>query len=194
MATDLRPATDILADLVRDVRDDQLGARTPSGGIPVGDLLDHIDSLAEAFTNAATKTGIGTSAPPPAPKADHLGDDWRDRIPTRLAALSDAWAAPEAWSGATRAGGLDLPGEEAGAVALNEVLVHGWDLAVAIGRRYPGDDPALTDAVQSAHRWVSAITSTSPDGIPGLFGPRVRISPDAPAFDQLLAATGRLPR
>ncbi|EXG80682.1 TIGR03086 family metal-binding protein [Cryptosporangium arvum] len=194
MVTDLRPATDILAGLVRDVRDDQLGERTPSGGIPIAELLVHLDSLAGAFTDAATKTGLGTSGPPPAPDSSQLGDDWRDRIPARLVALGDAWAAPEAWTGATRAGGLDLPGDQAGAVALNEVLVHGWDLAVALGRRYPGDDPALADAVGSAYAWVSATVEGSPDGIPGLFGPRVRVAADAPPFDQLVAATGRLPR
>jgi uncharacterized protein (TIGR03086 family) len=190
---DLRPAAEILSGLVGHVTDEQLTARTPCGDIPAGELLDHIDSLAGAFTNAAAKRALDEQGQPPKPDASHLGPDWRERIPARLTALGDAWAAPEAWTGTTRAGGLDMPGAEAGAVALNEVLVHGWDLAVAIGRRYPGDDPELADAVQSAYAWVSAIVTANPDGTPGLFGPPVPITPDAPLFDQLIAATGRVP-
>ena len=33
----------------------------------------------------------------------------------------------------TRAGGIDLPGEIMGPVALAEVVIHGWDVARAIG-------------------------------------------------------------
>ncbi|SHN42752.1 TIGR03086 family metal-binding protein [Cryptosporangium aurantiacum] len=192
MTADLRPPAEILCGLIRDVSDDQLTTRTPCGGIPVGELLDHIDTFAVAFTGAATKSV--DPGPPPTPDVSHLGDDWRDRIPTRLTALADAWAAPESRSGHTSAGGLPMAADEAAAVALNEVLVHGWDLAVALGRRYPGDDPALADAVRAAHAWVDAIAASSPDGIPGLFGPRVKVPADAPLFDQLIAATGRVPR
>lgn len=191
---DLRPAVTVLSDLVRGLSDDQLTARTPCGGIPVGALLDHVDSLSDAFTHAATKTNLDASTPPPVPDATHLGTEWRDRIPARLAELGDAWAVPDAWHGATRAGGLELSGSDAGAVALNEVLVHGWDLAVAIGRRYPGDEPALADAIASAYSWVDGIATANPDGVPGLFGPRVAVASDAPPFDRLLAATGRTPR
>lgn len=35
-----------------------------------------------------------------------------------------------------RAGGIEMPGEIAGVVALEEVVVHGWDLAVATGRDF----------------------------------------------------------
>lgn len=31
----------------------------------------------------------------------------------------------------TRAGGLDLPGRLAGVIALDEVIVHAWDIAAA---------------------------------------------------------------
>ncbi|GAA3387722.1 TIGR03086 family metal-binding protein [Cryptosporangium minutisporangium] len=192
MPPDLHPAAVVLADLVRDVRDDQLTAVTPCGGIPVGELLDHVDMFATAFAAAAAKSG--SPSPPPTPDASRLGPDWRERIPDRVTALADAWSSPSAWSGDTSAGGLPMAAEEAGAIALNEVLVHGWDLAVALGRRYPGDDPELAQSVRTAHAWASAIAQASPDGTPGLFGPPVRVASDAPVFDRLIAATGRVPR
>ena len=43
----------------------------------------------------------------------------------------------------TRAGGIDMPGEIAGMVALEEVLVHGWDLARATGQPFAAADEHL---------------------------------------------------
>jgi hypothetical protein len=36
----------------------------------------------------------------------------------------------------TKAGGLDLPGEMAGVIALDEIVVHGWDVARSSGQPY----------------------------------------------------------
>ena len=43
----------------------------------------------------------------------------------------------------TAAGGVDLPGEVAGIVALDELVVHGWDLAKATGQPADYDGPGL---------------------------------------------------
>lgn len=43
--------------------------------------------------------------------------------------MAGAWKDPAAWTGMTRAGGVDLPGEIAAAVAADELVLHGWDLA-----------------------------------------------------------------
>ena len=42
-----------------------------------------------------------------------------------------AWQDEPAWTGVTRAGSVDLPGEIAGTVAVHEVVAHGWDIAAA---------------------------------------------------------------
>ena len=65
--------------------------------------------------------------------ADRLGADWRSRIPQDLLAMAAAWRDPSAWTGMTRVGGVDLPGSAAGLVALDEIVVHGWDLAAPAG-------------------------------------------------------------
>src|SRR5450759_2791570 len=52
----LEPATRVLTDLARGVRDDQLSLPTPCAEAGLGDLLDHVDGFSMAFTAAATKT------------------------------------------------------------------------------------------------------------------------------------------
>ena len=186
---DLEPATRTLARLVVSVRDDQLDAPTPCTETRLGALLDHVDGLSQAFTAAATKTALEVGSQAPSADATRLGPDWRSRIPERLATLAEAWRDPGAWTGMTEAGGVELPGEVAGFVALNEVIVHGWDVAVASGQPYSCDE-AL---VEGALRFVRPAVLENPNGSPGLFGPPVPVPDDAPMLDRLLGFTGRDP-
>ena len=172
------------ARVVCGIRDDQLTGATPCAGTPVAGLLDHLDGLALAFRLAAEKQAGGTASA----EAEALTPDWRTRIPQRLEALAAAWRDPAAWEGAAEAGGVTMPAPEMAAVAVDEVLVHGWDLAVATGQPYRAD-PAATEA---ALGFVSAVTADGP-APEGLFGPPVDVRDGAPAFDRLLGATGRDP-
>ena len=166
---DLEPATTALSALLDGVRDEQLSAPTPCAGRSLGDLLDHVDGLSLAFTAAATKTPIDGA---PSADASRLGEDWRTRIPGRLAALASAWGDEAAWAGMTRAGGVDLPAAVAGVVALNEVVVHGWDIAVSSGQRFTCE-PSLLEA---AYGFVQSTVAQHPHGSPGLFGPPVPVA------------------
>jgi uncharacterized protein (TIGR03086 family) len=186
---DLRPATDVLTRLVQGVRDDQLDAATPCGDRRLADLLDHIDGLSLAFALAARKTEPEGGSRPPSADGARLGAEWRSRIGQRLAGMAEAWNSPEAWTGTTRVGGLDLPGDVAGIVGLDEVIVHGWDVAVATGQRAGWDD----DLVAAATGYVQDIAARHPEGIPGLFGPAVPVPPSASPLDRLIGLTGRDP-
>lgn len=184
----LEPATTAVADVIGRVRDDQLADPTPCTGSTVGDLLDHVDGFCAAFTAAARK------APPPqsgrsSADAANLGADWRDALPRKLAELAAAWSEPDAWSGTTHAGGLEMPAATTGLVALDEVIVHGWDIAAATGQRIAFPD----DLVQAAAGWVEETVAAHPLGSRGLFGPPVDIPNDAPPLDRLLGRTGRDP-
>lgn len=187
---DLRPAARALADVVVDVRDDQLGGSTPCVGSSVGDLIDHVDGLSLAFTAAARKvTPEGGSQPPPPADVARLGPDWRTRVPERLVALADAWQDPAAWTGMTRAGGIELPGEVAGLVALDEVVVHGWDIAIATGQVLARDDAS----VEAVHQLLEQAVAEHPEGTPGMFGAPVDVPPEATLFDRVIGLTGRDP-
>jgi uncharacterized protein (TIGR03086 family) len=189
-ALDFEPATSRLAKLVEGVADSQLGDPTPCADTSVAALLDHIHGLAQGLALAGTKELHlrPTTDGPPQASADNLVDDWRTDIPVRLEGLAEAWRRPESWTGMTKAGGVDLPGEVCGLVALDEVVIHGWDLAVATGQAYEVD-PNLLEAV---HGWVAAF-EPPPDAAGGLFGPRVPVPDDAPLLDRTLGLTGRDP-
>jgi uncharacterized protein (TIGR03086 family) len=183
---DLGPAAGRVAALLTRVDDRQLGDPTPCPEATVGDLIDHIGSLTIGFAATAEKRRDRTSGPPPSPNAANLEPHWRNRIARDLDRLAAAWRQPSAWEGTTSAGGVDLPGNVAGVVALDELLVHGWDVAVATGQSYEPTD----DEVAATLQFVSNFDAPR-DG--SLFGPVVPVPPDAPALDRLLGLTGRDP-
>ncbi len=183
---DLHPAAQRAIGLVTTVDDDQLGLPTPCPDSSVGDLIDHIGVFAVRFVAAARKESDGDTSPPPPPSVTNLEPGWRQRISHDLAELADAWQVPEAWQGITYAGGIELPGEVVGLVALDELVVHGWDIAVATGQ--PFEPPA--HEIEAAMSFVTAF-DVPRDG--RLFGPIVAIADDASPLDHLLGLTGRDP-
>lgn len=189
MPVDIEPATKRLADLVRNVRDDQLADPTPCQQMTVGQLIDHISAFAVGFTLAARADPDNLPSRPPPPDVAHLGTDWRDRIPRELAMLAAAWSEPSAWEGMTQAGGIDLPGEVAGRVAIDEAVVHGWDLAVATGQPYDAE----TDLVEAARQFAAPVQEAPNPPREGLFGPPVAVGADASPLTRLIALTGRDP-
>ncbi|WP_433228615.1 TIGR03086 family metal-binding protein [Actinomadura formosensis] len=187
---DLAPAARRMTDLLAGVRDFQLTGPTPCAGTSLGALIDHVNGLTLAFTWAAAKNLPEGGTQPPSADASRLPPDWRTRVPEQLDALAAAWRSPDAWQGMTQAGGIDLPGEQAGNVAMNELVVHGWDIARASGQPY---DIGRAE-IESCLAFVApAVEQSGGNGIEGLFGPAVDVPQDAPPLDRLIALTGRDP-
>ena len=186
---DMNPAAQRLARLVEGISDDQLSRPTPCPDYTVGDLLDHINSLSLAFVSAANKTNEVGKRPPMADAA-RLGDDWRTRIPPQLATMADAWRDPEAWNGMTVIGGGDTPAEVTGLIGLDELIVHGWDVARATGQELQSDDESL-EACRNVLVMFAVPGKEVEPGSP--FGKVVDVPDDAPLLDQLLGLSGRDP-
>ena len=184
---DISPATDATADILRAITDDQLDAPTPCTGLTVADLLEHVGGLSLAFAMAARKEpgAAGTSA---TFDGSRLAPDWRERIPAALDDLASAWSDPAAWEGMTSAGGIDMPGEISGLVALDEVVVHGWDLAAATGQTLDVDDCLLVPLIELVQQFGSE--DPGPDAA---FGRPVPIPDVAPPLHHVLGLTGRDP-
>ena len=182
---DIGPAADRMTNLLAMVPEDQFDRPTPCPDMSLGDLVDHFGALTTGFTAVARKDVDGTEAPPKA-DAVNLEAAWRGRLTPDLATLAEAWREPAAWEGMTSAAGVPLPGPVAGLVALDELLVHSWDIAVAMGLPY---EPSVEE-VEAAMSFVTAFDAPR-DG--NLFGPIVAVPDDAPALDRLLGLTGRDP-
>jgi uncharacterized protein (TIGR03086 family) len=187
---DLEPAARQMANLLDRVTDGQLAAPTPCDDYTLGDLIDHVGGLSQAFTAAAKKEFGPELSQGPSGDAARLGKDWRTRIPGQLTTLVEAWRDPAAWKGMTRAGGIDLPAEVAGRVALNELVIHGWDVARTTGQLFDCDTEAL-EACWELLAERSAGDQEAGDDDP--FGPVVEVPTDAPLLDRLIGLSGRNP-
>jgi uncharacterized protein (TIGR03086 family) len=183
---DLGPAAAAVKALIPGVRDEQLTGPTPCAETPVAQLLDHLLGLAVAFRLAAEKVTNEITASPPRASGDHLHPAWRTELPARLDALVAAWREPAAWVGDAQAGGATFPAPVMARFGLDELVLHGWDLARATGQPYAPDDAVVAAC-------LPLFPEEQTGGVPGMFGPRVDVPADAPLLDRLVAASGRRP-
>lgn len=72
---------------------------------------------------------------------------------------------------------------------LDELVMHGWDLAVAIG------EPLTCQPVdaEAVYGFTRAVADAGPEARQALFGPPVDVAVDAPLFDRALGLAGRNP-
>ena len=94
---------------------------------------------------------------------------------------------PAAYDGLTMAGPIEMPAPIAALVALDEVVVHGWDLATG------AELPATLDGdlVAAVADWFTDREELYRQA--GAIGPRAEVPADASRADRLLAAFGRRP-
>ncbi|MFD4986552.1 TIGR03086 family metal-binding protein [Streptomyces sp. NPDC058374] len=185
---DLGPAAEAVTVLADGVTPDQYDDPTPCPAYSVRHLLGHLSGLSLAFRDAAMKhLGGATDTDPTATRPD-IGDDWHAELTARLTELPAAWRSPGAWEGVTQAGGVTFPAAEAGVVALNELVVHGWDLARATGQPYAPDPAGL----EVSYAMLSAAAESGEESA-GLFGPPVPVAENASLLDRVVALSGRDP-
>ncbi|MYR92908.1 MULTISPECIES: TIGR03086 family metal-binding protein [unclassified Streptomyces] len=186
-ALDLEPAARRITGLLGAIDDARLDGPTPCPDYAVRELLGHLTGLATAFRDAARKDLGPSTAVSPDTALPVLDDDWREVLPRRLEEVAAAWRSPDAWTGMTRAGGVELPGEVAGLVALDELVIHGWDLARATGQPYEAGEAELSSCAA-----LLAPVDDDPDR-GGIFGPPVPVPDEAPLLDRVIGLSGRRP-
>ncbi|MFD3662514.1 TIGR03086 family metal-binding protein [Streptomyces sp. NPDC058659] len=183
---DLGAAAERVARLAEDIGDERLDDPTPCPEYAVRELLAHVAGLSVAFRDAARKQFGPTTGTPPGSTRPVLADDWRTALPKALAELAAAWREPDAWEGDTQAGGIDLPAAVMGRIALDELLIHGWDLARATGQRYEVSEEELRVS-------EALLTPTDDTADEGFFGPVVPVPDSAPLLDRVIGLSGRRP-
>ncbi|MEJ2890361.1 TIGR03086 family metal-binding protein [Actinomycetospora aeridis] len=178
---DLGPAARELSRITAHVGDGDLDRPTPCGDWRVRDLLGHLLAFATHFIGVARHEAPGAGGAP-----HELTDDWRAVLDDRLVELAAAWSEPSAWEGAGSAGGLTMPTAELGVVALEELVLHGWDLAQSVGTKIAVRD----EDVAIVAGFVAQFEHADQDARTGLYGPVVHTT-SGTELERVLALAGR---
>jgi uncharacterized protein (TIGR03086 family) len=156
---------------------------TPCADWDVGELLNHLVSgnwWAAELARGATIDEVGSRL-----DGDQVGDDPLDAYDRSAEAAAAAFEAPGALDAPCAVSYGPVPGSVYAGHRFIDVLIHGWDLAVATGQDRTLD-PALVDAC-----WSEVEPQAEMFRGTGLFGDDIPISPGADPQTRLLAALGR---
>ena len=173
-------------DRVRDVGPKQWDGPTPCADWDVRTLVNHVVGevrWAVPLLHGATIADVGDRF-----DGDLLGSDPAAAATEAATEADEAVAEPGAMDRTVHLSFGPTPAEEYARQLIAEHLVHGWDLAAAIG----ADRTLDPEAVRACLEWFADqedIYRTS-----GAIGPRVQVPADASEQDRLLAAFGRDPR
>jgi uncharacterized protein (TIGR03086 family) len=178
-----RRAMDAFGGHVHAVRDDQWGAPTPCSEWDVRALVNHVvgeNRWAVPLFAGGTIQEVGDRF-----DGDLLGSDpvaaWDDSAAAALAAVDD----PAAMDRTVHLSFGDFPGREYAMQLMADLLVHGWDLARAIGTD-ERMDPGLVDVCQD---WFSSVAEAYRSV--GAVAPPPPVPTGADAQTRLLADFGR---
>ncbi|KOU63894.1 hypothetical protein ADK57_20380 [Streptomyces sp. MMG1533] len=175
-------------DVVRGIGPGDLDGPTPCEEMTVGALVNHL-----MFWTAVRGHTAGLKQPPSDQVAEGYDftaePDWAKTYAARSAATAAVWSDPGAWAGETAltGSGRTMPAPFVGGILLCEWLLHGWDLAVATGRKLTVDD----ELAAAVYEDVSGRAETARRY--GAFGPEVAVPATAPLFDRALGLAGRDP-
>lgn len=170
--------------LVEATEDHDLGLPTPCEDWDVRSLLDHVIGGNRLFAAAATQADPDWRRR----AADHVGGDHRRAYRDSCEAVTAAFEADGVPAASFELPFGVLPGYMAIAIHFVDVLVHGWDLAVAIGREPRLDAELCLEALRIAESYPEETW-----GDPRFFAARVEPRPDMAAQERLVAFLGRRP-
>ncbi|MEV4560361.1 TIGR03086 family metal-binding protein [Kitasatospora sp. NPDC049285] len=177
MQTAMTEFATLFAGAAAAVPADRLAAATPCERFTVAELLEHIGGILADSERAAARVprGEASSAAGSAPAEVAAGAE-------RAAA---AWLRPEAMEGETEFGPGLMPSSLAAAVTLQELAIHGWDLARATDRPYPVGEEAGAVLLGVVEQLAEQARAT------GGYGEPVAAPDGASAFERALALSGR---
>ncbi|MFB9905741.1 TIGR03086 family metal-binding protein [Allokutzneria oryzae] len=177
---DLMPrAAALFLEIVRAIKPDQLTAPTPCAEYDVRALIDHLLQWGPPLEGAGRKEAV-----PPAEGVD----DWAPALEAQVQRTLAAWNSPAAWEGMTTMGGaFELPAPLVGGMVIGEFVLHGWDLARAMGQRPEWD----ADLVEYLYGEVARSAEQGREM--GVYGEEVAVPANASTVDKMLALSGRSP-
>lgn len=182
---EMTAAADASSRVVGNVRPGQFGDPTPCTEWDVRTLLNH---LILWTSYSLERRAHGESVAPELMEKDFAAEpdfsaDYRNQLDRALA----AWADPAVWDQELNVMGSLTPASDVAGLIVAEMVLHGWDLAVATGQSYTVDDNAAAAALAAVE--ANADLFRQYKG----FAEPVTIAAGAPVLDKTLALTGRDP-
>jgi uncharacterized protein (TIGR03086 family) len=188
-----RQAQQAFTDRVHAVAEDQWQAPTPDTEWSVADLVGHLIEehrwaaplMHGLDLESARKVVEGSrSLPVDGGVGGNLAEEWDEAAVESL----DAFSEPDAVNRTVALSRGPTPARDYLSEMIFDLVVHGWDLATAIG--YSGDDlpDELVSAVYEQAKKFGDLSAT------GMFEKPVDVPEDARPIDKLVALTGRDPR
>jgi uncharacterized protein (TIGR03086 family) len=170
------------ATLIAGVDRAQLARPTPCPEWDVRATLDHIVGATWMFTLANEGQAVGEDS------RDVGGESPEAALRNAAVANLASWRTPGAFDGERTFPFGSFPADAAAMMNLSEVVVHSWDIAVALGA-----DPTIDPAVAKMLDEFYAALSLDPYRAHGAFGPEIIVESDASHANRLLAQLGRRP-
>lgn len=163
-------AADKWDEVAGQVGDDDWAKTTPCEGWTVRDLVDHAMHW-QGRGGGVFNAGVDSDA------------DWTALKP----ALATALANPANLEGNAEALG-GTPKQAVAGLITADLLVHSWDLALAIGADATLPEAAVESTLMGLQRLPEEMLRSD-----RMFGPAVEVADDASAQDRLIAFVGRTP-
>ena len=177
---DLNPLTSaattlaVCQNVLRGVADGDLDRPTPCSEFTVGQLAEHL---------IGSMVSLGRMAGAEVVTADT--GTLESRVAFAAQQTLEAWD-KRGIEGTVAGGPQEMPAVIAAGILSLELLVHGWDFAVATGQRVTVSDEVSQYVLEQAQ------TLISPQGRQrGAFADAVEAGPDAGILDRLIAFSGR---
>lgn len=175
-------ALDATSVIVAALDESSLAAPTPCREWDVRAVLNHTVGNMHFFAAALSGTDSGADH-----ESDWLGGDPQGAYAAAAEVDRAAWHRPDALDNTVHVSFGALPAPMAALVHLTELVVHGVDLAVAIGRSELADDELCGEllATMQARGGIDKFRG------PGVFDAEVFVEEREPAHRRLLGYVGR---
>ena len=164
----------VCQNVLRGIGGADLDRATPCSAFTVGELAQHLIGSMVSLGGMAgadvVPSGTGTVESQVAFAAQQALEAWDQR----------------GIEGNVNRGEREMPAQIAASILSVELLVHGWDFAVATGQQVSVSDEVSTYVLDLAR------TVISPQGrARGMFADEIEVGPDADILDRLIAFSGR---